>query len=407
MNIKIVLKQPYPNGMACTNRVHHYAKGLQEQGHQVEIIVPIPLEGPAKVTNQASIGQHQGVSFRYAGGTTERSKSFVGRRLHDIFAPLKAAYYLRKEKPDVILLVSTYLYHILLFKLVALSSSAIYLNERSEFPFVFKKKKGILHPLYKRLYNTLSHRCFDGIFVISNSLHTHYTQRVGRSTRLLLVPINVDTEEFLHNNSVEGEPYLAYAGNLSAMKDGIVTLIEAFRIVRQQYPSLKLYLVGGGAESDRQKVKELIENYELQESILLTGYVTREELIEYLSGAEALVLAKPDNQQASFCFPSKLGEYLATGNPVVTTNVGEIPTYLTDGYDAFLARADDAKDFAKKIIEALANPPRAQEVGHRGRETARSKFDYRKQGESLSNFIHALSSAKQRKETYYQNEFSN
>ncbi len=407
MNIKIILKQPYPHGMACTNRIHHYAKGLQEQGHQVEIIVPIPLEDPADIKNQAAAGQYQGINFCYAGGTAVRSKSFVRRRLHDMLSPLKAAFYLRKEAPDAILLVSTYLYHILLFKLVARSVSAVYLNERSEFPFVFKKKKGLLHSIYKKLYNQFAHHCFDGIIVISNSLRAYYTQRVGRATRLLLVPIIMDAEEFSQRVSTMNEPYLAYAGNLSAMKDGVNTLIDAFRMVHQQYPHMKLYLVGGGSNADRQKVEEQIEKYQLQEHILLTGYVTREQLIDYLIGAKALVLAKPDNQQASFCFPSKLGEYLATGNPVITTSVGEIPAYLTNDHSAFLAQADNAEDFSKKIVEALANPIQAQEVGQRGKETARAEFDYRRQGESLSEFIHALFFAKQnKKKADYQNGFS-
>ena len=407
MNIKIILNQPYPHGMACTNRIHHYAKGLQEQGHHVEIIVPIPLENPTDVKNKAAMGQYQGVNFRYAGGTPVRSESFIGRRLHDILSPLKAAVYLRKESPDAILLVSTYLYHILLFKLVALSISAVYLNERSEFPFVFKKKKGLLYALYKKLYNQFAHHCFDGIIVISDSLRTYYTQHVGRATRLLLVPIIVDAEEFSRQVPAVNDSYLVYAGNLSAMKDGVNTLIDAFRIVHRQFPKVKLYLVGGGHDADRRKVEKQIEKYQLQEHVLLTGYVTREQLIEYLTGAKALVLAKPNNQQASFCFPSKLGEYLATGNPVITTSVGEIPAYLTDGHSAFLAQADNAEDFSIKIIETLDNPLRALEVGKQGRETARAKFDYRKQGENLSEFIHTLSSAEQNnKKANYQNGFS-
>ena len=48
-----------------------------------------------------------------------------------------------------------------------------------------------------------------------------------------------------------------------------------------------------------------------------------------------LVLARPDNIQAKGGFPTKLGEYLATGNPVVVTKVGEIPNYLIDGVNAF------------------------------------------------------------------------
>ena len=58
---------------------------------------------------------------------------------------------------------------------------------------------------------------------------------------------------------------------------------------------------------------------------------------KYLCNAKLLALARPDSIQAQGGFPTKLGEYLATGRPVVVTKVGEIPDYLEDGVNAFLS----------------------------------------------------------------------
>ena len=51
-------------------------------------------------------------------------------------------------------------------------------------------------------------------------------------------------------------------------------------------------------------------------------------------------MARPDSRQARGGFPTKLGEYLATGKPVCVTKVGEITVYLEDNVSAFLAEPE-------------------------------------------------------------------
>lgn len=68
---------------------------------------------------------------------------------------------------------------------------------------------------------------------------------------------------------------------------------------------------------------------------------------QMLKNAEALVLDRPNSLQAQYGFPTKLGEYLLTGNPVVVTKVGDIPLYLKDGVSALLSEDRNPKEFAE------------------------------------------------------------
>ena len=87
-------------------------------------------------------------------------------------------------------------------------------------------------------------------------------------------------------------------------------------------------------------------------------------------------------------FPTKLGEYLATGNPVVVTKVGEITDYLDNGC-AYLAEPDSVQSFSDKLIEALTNE-NSNIVGNKGRDIAIKYFSHKKQGEKLSNQLHEI-----------------
>ena len=99
-------------------------------------------------------------------------------------------------------------------------------------------------------------------------------------------------------------------------------------------------------------------------------------MIKLLNSAAGLVLAKPTSNQADTCFPTKLGEYLSSGNPIVVTRTGEIPLYLKDGENAYIAEPDSVEDFTEKLKQLLDNPIQAKEIGKKGREVAKEKFNY-------------------------------
>ena len=393
MNIKIILNQPYPHGMACTNRIHYYAKALKELNHQVEIIIPIPLEQPKEAKNHEAAGQYEGVRFRYATDSPYRSTSFLQRRIEDAVGPLRVAHRLlsSKQKPDVILLVSNSVFHTIVFKVVSTILRAAYLLEKSELPFAFSKQKKVLSGLYRRIHNRLIYRRFDGIIVISEQLLAFFAPLVKTSASLLLVPVIVNLKEFdAFEEDVSAEKYIAYAGNLSNHKDGIVTLIEAFSQITLQGIDVKLYLIGKPTASAKELVDALIKKHQLQAKVVQTGYVSRGDLLTYLKGARVLALAKPDSTQGNFCFPSKLGEYLATAKPVVTTRVGEIASYLEHGKTAYLADPDDSKAFADTLSQALSRPEEAEKVGKAGKELANEKFNYQTQGKRIATYMQSL-----------------
>ena len=124
--------------------------------------------------------------------------------------------------------------------------------------------------------------------------------------------------------------------------------------------------------------------------LVFTGRVARDEMPKYLCNARVLTLARPTGLQAEGGFPSKLGEYLATGRPVVVTSVGEIPEYVVDQDTAFLALPDSELDFAEKLAYALEHRSMGDEVGQRGRALAVREFDYRCQGERILEFFQRL-----------------
>jgi glycosyltransferase involved in cell wall biosynthesis len=109
-----------------------------------------------------------------------------------------------------------------------------------------------------------------------------------------------------------------------------------------------------------------------------------------LCQASVLALARPSSLQAEAGFSTKLGEYLATGKPVVITRTGEIENYLKDDESAYLAPPDDMQAFAQRLHHALSHPDQARAVGQNGRVVVTSKFDYRTNALRLQEFIRSF-----------------
>jgi glycosyltransferase involved in cell wall biosynthesis len=113
---------------------------------------------------------------------------------------------------------------------------------------------------------------------------------------------------------------------------------------------------------------------------------------KYLCNAAVLALARPTSLQAQYGFPTKLGEYLATGRPVVVTDVGEIGKFLRDGENAYIVQPNNAEAFAAKLDYVLANYETAKRVGSKGKETAIVNFDCHTHGKRIVDFIRTLKS---------------
>jgi glycosyltransferase involved in cell wall biosynthesis len=238
------------------------------------------------------------------------------------------------------------------------------------------------------MYKQLCRRIY-GITVISEALALFYKSLGVREDRIYKLPMLIDPSPFIDVKSAEvGEDYIAYCGEMNNNKDGIDDLIEAFSIFSLNVPDIKLYLIGDTSDkSQYESYTGKVLEKKLNDRVVFTGRVPHESMPQYLSNAKILVLARPDNEQAQNGFPSKLGEYLATGNPVVITRTGDIDKYLIDGRDCFFVEPGNPSAFADKLYEVICNYERAMEVGRAGKQKVFHEFNYTVQMRKMIDFF--------------------
>lgn len=386
LSIAIVNTQPVPSsgaGAASVNRILSYTKGLVNNGNHVRII-------STAASNNNGWQVYEGIAVKHLG---KPSKSKVGKVFNLILTSFRLIGTLHKENKDVVIFVtSNYLLIILLEIYCKLSRTKI-VNERSEYPFVLmthNKLKRMVAPLYT---NT-AYKLLDGMIIMTKPLMEYYARKTGKKCRFLEVPMTVDTKRFgvaAGAACLNGQyDYIAYCGNMGGNKDGLKNLLESFSIVEKRGYPLNLLLIGG--TNNKAEYEELISlNEKLgNKKVVFYGKVDRDTIPSLLKGAKILVLARPSSLQSTGGFPTKLGEYLSTGNPVVVTAVGDIPSYLTNKEHAYVVQPDDNEAFADAICYVWDHYEEAQKVGLKGLELTNTVFCGEYQAKRIELFLKEL-----------------
>jgi glycosyltransferase involved in cell wall biosynthesis len=381
----------FPEGNAATNHAYTYAKGFMQRGICVHVIC-------FKTTYSSfSSGISEGIKFYIPFGQSRRSSFFIVRRWQSVLKYFRT-YRLIKEinRTDKILAINLWSYIFLnqLFAfLLAKRLKTKLILERSEHPLRYYNPDSPLQQFYGNCKIKLEIKLYDGIFCISNYLIQYYKSKGFPPDKLFLVPSTVDTGRFnveftarLPFNSI------VYCGTLNIQKDGVDILIESFNKISAKYPDIKLVLIGKGESFNNEEaiLRELVHKLELDDKVFFLGQLPRSLVPEYLSSAKILALSRPTSIIADAGFPSKLTEYLATGKPVVVTRVGEIPQYLTDNVNAFLAEPDSVDAFANKLDYVISNYQLAVQVSQRGKDLTKTVFNYNYQAGRMLEFIHSL-----------------
>lgn len=152
----------------------------------------------------------------------------------------------------------------------------------------------------------------------------------------------------------EGAFCVGFTGSLK-MWHGVDTLLEAFRLLRQDRPDAHLLIVGDGPK--RGWIEGFIAGAGLQEAVTLTGWVDHTDLPTLIARMDVATAPYPASDDHYFS-PLKLYEYLAMGRPVVASEIGQTAGLLTGSRAARLLPPGDAATLAETLLELAQDAPK-------------------------------------------------
>ncbi len=272
----------------------------------------------------------------------------VSRPLNGLTISLRLESRVRAWRPDVILNYVVY----------PDGYAAVRIGEALQVPVVLTAIGSDLNRIPGRLvrhFTVAALRQAAFTTTVSGDL-MHTAQRLGadpsRSTAILN---GCDTAVFhprdrdAARKSLQLDPaakILLYAGRLDVRK-GLRELIEAVAALRRRQPDLLCYLLGDGP--DRPLLEQLIAKHSAHEAIHFIPAAPTDAVAQWMAACDVFTL--PSYKEGC---PNVVLEALASGRPVVATDVGGIPELMDSG-SGRLVPAQDAHALERALEEVLGS----------------------------------------------------
>jgi phosphatidylinositol alpha-mannosyltransferase len=221
---------------------------------------------------------------------------------------------------------------------------------------------GILH----RSFNKLDRR-----LTVSPPARAHINKNFPSEYEI--VPNGIDCSRFLlPKNKPEvfknDKTNILFVGRLEKRK-GLSYLLSAFSRLKWQQPNVRLIVVGPGT-LDKASY-HLIAEKNLQD-IELIGEVSHSELPDYYHAAD--IFCSPATGHESFGIV--LLEAMASGKPIVASNIPGYASVMTNDQEGFLVKPKDAEGLAAALQALIEDPQLRSTMGIRGQITAQS-YDWK------------------------------
>lgn len=198
----------------------------------------------------------------------------------------------------------------------------------------------------------------DKLSQIYNGVDTELFHPRGRSREMTSI------SEYFDSNSI----VIGTVGRLAEVKDQL-TLVRAFARLIEDTPCfrdrVRLALVGDGPM--KQEVRSLVESTGLQDLTWMPG--PRDNVNEILRSFDIFVLPSM-NEGIS----NTILEAMATGLPVIATDVGGNPELVKCGKTGLLVPASDPEAMANAIKDYLDDPHMMRSHGRAARERVETSF---------------------------------
>ncbi len=205
--------------------------------------------------------------------------------------------------------------------------------------------------------------------VITRGLEDALVARGIERERIAIAPDAVDLDEFSvepdrariwEEFGVDSAKKIAlYTGHFYGWKGG-----ETFAEAAQYLPESVEVVLMGGVDNELRDFKERYESANTH----IIGFQDRNKLAAILKSADVLVLPNSGKAKISahYTSPLKLFQYMASGAPIVASDLPSIREILTEE-TSYWFKPDDPQDLARSIERALADTAEARRKAEKAR----------------------------------------
>lgn len=250
--------------------------------------------------------------------------------------------------------------------------------------------------LLTRASETEAMRAADAVVVISEVLRAEVSSRGVPDDRIVVVPNAVDDRFLLEppdaaslRQELGFGPDDVVIGTISTLNDyeGIDLLVDAAAMLRADGRPIRVLVVGGGPAATSLQVRARAAGAGLA---VLTGRVPFAQVHRYHAAIDVFAVPRLDLPVTGLVPPLKPLEAMATGRPVVASDLAPLREIVQPGVTGELAAPGDAASLAGALATLVDDPARRAETGARARQWATTERTWRRAAQEYRDLYHRL-----------------
>ena len=400
LHILVICQYHPPDMGGGSKRVSNAISGLEKLGHTIEVVTAFPHYPHGKVPKEYRrkiliIENRSRKKVIRVWMPSIAHSGFFRRLLMYITFAITSLFALPvTQRPDVIWAANpnvfssfpAVFFSIITRAPIVRNVDDLWPETAAHLGFLSKRKQKIGEAIAKMAY-TLSKR----ITPISSAYSKVLIHKYGvNPDKIHTVEVGVDTDVFQANTSVDTseDPHfdIVYSGLLGIAYD-FETILEA--AAELQNDSTIRFLIRGIGEMES-SIRNRIIDLNLANVTLSSNYLERDDLIQLLLKADALLLPMTPNYYSDIGLPTKLLEYMACGRPILCISSGESARIVKEANCGIIVPPRDSSGLVTAILELKGNIFRNQ-LGKNGRKYSEEYFSLEKIAVKLeAAFHHAI-----------------
>lgn len=249
-------------------------------------------------------------------------------------------------------------------------------------PELYRSRYGTRHDLLARVLQWVEWgnlKLADVTIATNESYKQIQIARGGRKPETIFVVRNGPNRFRMHMPAPSrrlresGRKVLVYIGSLNP-QDGVDYLLRSLRHLVHDLKREDFHCIIIGSGDSLEDLRELKQQLQLNGHVELTGYISDQELQEYLAAADICVDPDPSSPLNDVSTWIKVMEYMAYGKPIVSFDLKE--TRFSAQAAALFVPCNDELAFAKAIAQLMDDEPLRQKMGRFGRERVEKELQW-------------------------------
>lgn len=367
LRVALVTHAPFPLGNVSTMRYTSYLKALVKSGIFCYVLVYCPTRMAAHIKERS--GSYDGIIYQYSTDITWKKYNILNKVVYLFKGLVKSIYYLIKQDIRTVILYGDNPFVVNLFYCFFCKfTGRRFVGDRSELPTVEERESKL-----KMFVYGLKQRMFDGMIIMTKQLMQFYHQYSAKDNFLFFLPMTIDPTRFDGIVRKRQEvPYIALVFG-THNRDGLMESLLSYDMYCSKGGSYELRLIGDYDNMPNKAMLDAqISSSKYKRRIHILGKQPNNKVPEILFSA-SILLTTP-NFFISGGFPTKLGEYMLSGVPIVATKVGELLDYIEPDVDMLMSEPADYDAISNNLLELERNPELARALSNNAFIKAKNVF---------------------------------